>query len=292
MLFVPVLNERFLARAAERGSDAIQLDLEDAIPFSQKDEARRAVPAAARRLAQQGLDVVVRINRPWRQAIADIEASVGADVCCLTLPKVPDANHVRAIAEVLEEVESERGLEIGHTKLVVMIETNDGVLNMAAIAAAHPRVVGMTVGAEDLAVALGAKPVFDTLYMPNAQAVVAARNAGIQPIGYVGSVADFADEAAFARKIAQASDMGFTGGFCIHPKQVGILNAGFSPQAAEVEWARGVIAVFDESLARGLGAALYNGAMIDEPVVQRARKLLVRQDDLKRVEQQRQQARH
>ena len=103
MLFIPVLNERFLAKAVERGADAIQLDLEDAIPQAQKDEARRATPAAAERLARQGLDVVVRINRPWRQALADIEASVGPHVCCLTLPKVPDASHVRAIAEVLDE---------------------------------------------------------------------------------------------------------------------------------------------------------------------------------------------
>ena len=123
MLFIPVLNERFLGRASQRGADAIQLDLEDAIPPSQKLEARRAVPAAAASLAAQGLDVVVRINRPWRQAVADIEAAVGPDVCCLTLPKVPNVAHVRAIAEILDEVESDRGMSPGHTRLVVMIET-------------------------------------------------------------------------------------------------------------------------------------------------------------------------
>ena len=152
---------------------------------------------------------------------------------------------------------------------------------MAAIAAAHPRLCGMTVGAEDLAVALGARPVFDTLYVPNAQAVVAARNAGIQPIGYVGSVADFADEAEFARKIAQARDMGFTGGFCIHPSQVAILNEGFSPQPAEIAWAKGVLAAFDVALGRGLGAATYNGAMIDQPVAERARHVLARHQSLR-----------
>ncbi len=280
MLFVPALNERFLAKAAERRADAIQIDLEDAIPEALKDAARRSIPAAAERLAAQGVTVVVRINRPWRQAIADIEASVGPHVSCLTLPKVPDAGHVRALAEILDEVEQERGLPRGHTRLVAMIETCDGLLNMPSIAAAHPRLCGMTVGAEDLAVALGGRPSFDTLYVPNAQAVVAARNAGIQPIGYVGTVADFADEAAFAAKIAQARDMGFTGGFCIHPKQVPILNEGFAPSQVEIAWARGVIEALDVAISEGRGAATYEGAMIDRPVAERARNLLARAEGL------------
>lgn len=280
MLFVPVLNERFLARAAERGADCIQLDLEDAIPPGQKEEARRAVPPAAARLAAEGLDVVVRINRPWRQALADIEASVGPHVCCLTLPKVPDAAHVRSVAEIVDELERERGLASGHTRFVVMIETAEGLLNMAAIAAAHPRVAGLIVGAEDLAVSLGASPTYDTLYIHNAQAVVAARNAGIQPLGFVGTVADYADEAKFRRTIQQAREMGFTGGFCIHPSQVPILNEVFAPSPDEIDWARGALDVFEQALAEGRGAVTFRGAMVDLPVADRARAILARAADL------------
>ncbi|MFK8253327.1 HpcH/HpaI aldolase/citrate lyase family protein [Ancylobacter terrae] len=276
MLFVPVLNERFLARAAERDADCIQLDLEDAIPPGQKAEARRAVAVAAERLAVQGVDVVVRINRPWRQAMADIEASICPHVCCLTLPKVPDASHVRAIAEIIDELERERGMTPGHTRLVVMIETAEGLLNMPTIAAAHPRVTGMIVGAEDLAVSLGASPTYDTLYIHNAQAVVAARNAGIQPIGFVGTVADYADEAKFRRTIQQAREMGFTGGFCIHPSQVPILNEVFAPSQGEMEWAQGALDVFERALAEGRGAVTFRGAMVDLPVADRARAILAR----------------
>ena len=287
MLFIPVLNERFLARAAERDADAIQLDLEDAIPPDQKDEARKAVPSAAARLAQQGLDVVVRINRPWRQAVADIEASVGPDVGCLTLPKVPDASHVRAIAEILDELEHERGLAAGHTRLVVMIETAEGLLNMASIAAAHPRILGLIIGAEDLALSLGAMPTYDTLYIHNAQAVVAARAAGIQPIGFVGTIADYADEAKFRQTVNQAREMGFTGGFCIHPKQVPILNEVFAPSASEIDWARGVLSAFDDALAKGLGAVAFRGAMIDLPVADRARAIIARADAIDQMKAQR-----
>lgn len=287
MLFVPVLNARFLARAADRDADAIQLDLEDAIPPDQKAQARIAVPAAAAGLAARGVDVVVRINRPWRDAFADMEAAVGPHVAGLTLPKVPDAGHVRAVAEMLDEIEAARGLPVGHTRLIAMIETAEGVVNMNAIAAAHPRLAGMTVGAEDLAVSLGARPTFDSLYLPNAQAVVAARNAGIQPIGYVGSVADFADEAEFGRKIRQAREMGFTGGFCIHPSQVPILNGAFSPSREELEWAEGALATFEDALARGLGAVTFRGAMVDLPVADRARAILARAGALEEMRAQR-----
>ncbi|MFH1553288.1 MAG: CoA ester lyase [Pseudomonadota bacterium] len=276
LLFIPVLNERFLARAAERDADAIQLDLEDATPPNQKPDARRALPAAAARLAQQQLDVIVRINRPWREAMADMEAAVGPHVSCLTLPKVPDASHVRTIAEILDELEAERGLARGHTRLIVMIETAEGLLNMPAIAASHPRIAGLTVGAEDLAVSLCASPTYDTLYVHNAQAVVAARSAGIQPIGFVGSVADYADAAAFRRTITQAREMGFTGGFCIHPSQVPIMNEVFAPSAKEIDWARGARAAFEDALAKGIGAVTFRGAMLDLPVADRARAILAR----------------
>ena len=173
MLFVPVNNERFLASAPKRGADVIQLDLEDSIPPDQKAEARGMVRAAAVRLDREGVQVVVRINRPWRQAVADIESSVCAEVMALTLPKVPDASHIRAVGEILDELEFERGLPRGHTGLVAMIETADGLGEMRAIAAA-PRVLGITVGAEDLAVSMGMVPDDRSLYVPNVMAVAAA----------------------------------------------------------------------------------------------------------------------
>ena len=276
MLFVPVLNETFLAGAPKRGADCIQLDLEDSIPLARKAEARVAVRAAAEGLAARGVDVVVRINRPWRMAIADIEASVGPAVVALNLPKVPDAGYVRAVAEILDELEAERGLAPGHTGLVAMIETAEGLLNMAAIAAAHERVLAITVGAEDLALSMGMEPVADALYVPNVQAVAAARAAGCLPIGFVGTVADYQDEARFGEVARQARRLGFAGGFCVHPKQVPILNAAFSPSAAEVAEAEAIVTAYQAAERAGKGAVTHQGRMIDQPVVDRARALLQR----------------
>ena len=105
MLFVPALNDRFIEGAPRRGADCIQIDLEDSIPPEFKDRARDRVPAAAAQLASHGLDVVVRINRPWRIAIRDLEASVGPHVMAINLPKVPNAAHVRAVSEILDDLE-------------------------------------------------------------------------------------------------------------------------------------------------------------------------------------------
>ena len=276
MLFVPVLSEKFVAGAAARGADCIQLDLEDAIPLDRKYEARAAVAGAAERLAGAGVEVVVRINRPWRMAVRDIEASVGTSVAALNLPKVPDAAHVRAVGEILDELEAERGLEPGHTRLVVMIETAEGLINMAAIAAASPRVVALTVGAEDLALDMGMEPVADALYVPNVQAVAAARAAGILPIGYVGTVADYQDEERYRETAERARRLGFAGGFCIHPKQVPILNAAFSPSAEEVDEARAMVAAYETATSAGQGAVSHRGRMLDRPVVERARALIDR----------------
>lgn len=276
MLFVPALNERFIEGAPRRGADCIQIDLEDSIPPDLKDKARgRAAPVAAA-LAAYGIDVVVRINRPWRLAICDLEAAVGPHVTAINLPKVPNAAHVRAVAEILDELELAAGLPVGHTRLVVMIETAGGLLEMAGIAAASPRVVALTVGAEDLAVSMGMQPVEDALYLPNVQAVAAARAAGILPIGYVGTVANFADRDAFRRTADRARTLGFAGGFCIHPDQVPILNAAFSPQADEVKLAHELISAYAEAQADGRGAIAVNGQMVDQPVIDRARLLLQR----------------
>lgn len=276
MLFVPALNDKFIEGAPRRGADCIQIDLEDSIPPDLKDEARSRVATVAALLAGHGLDVVVRINRPWRIAVRDLEASVGPHVMAINLPKVPNAAHVRAVGEILAELEQAAGLPTGHTRIVAMIETAEGLLDIAAIAAA-PRVVAITVGAEDLSVSMGMEPVEDALYVPNVQAVAAARAAGVLPIGYVGSVANYADREAYRRTAERARALGFAGGFCIHPDQVPILNAAFSPRPEEVAAAHELIAAYEKALSEGKGAIAYKGAMVDQPVIDRARLLLQRQ---------------
>ena len=123
LMFVPVLAERFIAKAHTRGADALILDLEDSIIPSKKAEARAAIAAAVPRVAQNGADVVVRINRPLELAVPDIEAAVMPGVSALMLPKVMGPEHVRLLAELVTEREMQLGMEIGHTRFLVLIET-------------------------------------------------------------------------------------------------------------------------------------------------------------------------
>ncbi|MCD0505324.1 HpcH/HpaI aldolase/citrate lyase family protein [Bordetella petrii] len=274
MLFVPIVNDRFITSALKQPADAIQLDLEDSIAPDQKARARERVAEVARRCADHGKDVIVRVNRPWRHLLRDIEASVCAQVSALTLPKVPNAAFVQSVAEIIDELETERGMPPGATRLIVMVEDAEGLHNMAEIAAAHPRVCGMIVGAEDLAVSLQMAVTPDTLYVPNVMAVAACRRAGIAPIGFVGSVADFANRDAFRQTVERGAALGFEGAFCIHPAQVPIANAAFAPAPAAVQRARALIAAFREEEAKGRSACTFEGRMVDAPVVKQAQRIV------------------
>lgn len=283
ILFVPVLNDKFLRGAPKRRADCIQLDLEDAIPPDQKDAARLKVAEAADTLVENGCDVIVRINRSFRLAVPDIEASVRASVSALTLPKVPNAAHVQSLAEIVEEIERERGIEIGHTLFVVMIETAEALEQMVEIAEASPRVVGLIVGAEDLAVSMGMDPTHQALLVPNVRAVAAARAAGCLPLGFVGSVAGYSDLDEYRTLIREARSLGFAGAFAIHPDQVDILNQEFSPSEADIDHATRLVAAFEAALAQGRGAVSFGGKMIDLPVVERAKSVLAARNRISEI---------
>lgn len=280
MLFVPASSDRFLESALRRPTDAIQLDLEDSVAPDLKDSARARIGELADRAAAAGYDVIVRINRPWRMMVRDIEACVRQSVQALTLPKVPDGSFIRAVAEILDECELEAGLPRGHTRLIAMVEDAEGLHNMDGIARAHPRVCAMIVGAEDLAVSMRMAVDPDGLYVPNVMAVAACRRAGIAPIGFVGSVADFADKDKFRETVQRAARLGFEGAFCIHPSQVEAANEAFSPPEASVVRARALLETFDAECKAGRAACTFEGRMVDAPVAMQARLILERHNAL------------
>jgi citrate lyase subunit beta/citryl-CoA lyase len=278
MLFVPVTQRRFVEGAARRGADAIILDLEDSVAASEKERARTLVPEAAEIVSRGGADVVVRLNRPLRMTVRDLEAAIGPRVQAVALPKAESADHVRLVAEIIDEVEAERGMPIGTTKMLAMVETASAFFRIAEIAKAHPRLVGLNLGAEDFALSAGMLPEAEGLFMPKQMCVFAARGAGIMPLGFVGTVAEFHDLDGFRETVRRSRRLGFMGASVIHPSQVAILNEEFRPGASEIDHARRVVAAYDEALAAGVGAVTVDGKMIDVPVVERARLLLDRED--------------
>ncbi|MEO1494700.1 MAG: CoA ester lyase [Pseudomonadota bacterium] len=274
-LFIPVLEDRFLAKAATRGADAIILDLEASIAADRKDEARAALPAAVDLLAGQGMDVLVRINTLWRPAMADIEVTARTGVRAIVLPDCHTAAEVTAVDAILSEIEAERGLApIG---LLPMIESAEGVVNAPAIAAAAPRIVAMTFGIEDYLTDMEAAPDPDLLTATALTVAHAARSAGVAPMVVPETLANLTDLDVFEAAARRGRAMGSTGGFAVHPDQVTRLNRVFSPSEAELVWATRVVAAATEAEAEGLGAVRLDDRMIDLPIILRAQKLLARQ---------------
>ncbi len=273
-LYVPANVPRFIDGAHKRGADAIIVDLEDSVPLAERPAARRDLAATAEKVSRGGADVIVRINRPWRQAMLDLEAAISPRVQALAVTKVDSADHIRLVAEVVSELEAERGMAVGTTQLTAMIETPAAWFKMPEIAAASPRIVALTLGGEDFALMMGMQPTAEALFMPKQQLAIAARAAGILPLGFIGTVADYKDLDAFRATVRRSRKLGFRGASVIHPAQIPILNEEFSPSADEVASARKIVAAYDEATKAGRGSISVDGKMVDVPVVLRAQETL------------------
>ena len=273
-LYVPSNVPRFIDGAHKRGADAIIVDLEDSVPIAERPAARRDLQATAENVARGGADVIVRINRPWRQTMLDLEAAIGPRVNALAVTKVDSADHVRLVAEVVSELEAERGMAVGTTQFLLLIETPGAWFQMPEIAKADRRIVALTLGGEDFALAMGMLPTAEALMMPKQQLAIAARSAGILPLGFIGTVADYKDLDAFRATVRRSRRLGFRGASVIHPSQIAILNEEFAPSAEEVASARRIVAAYREAVAAGRGSIAVDGKMIDVPVVERANETL------------------
>lgn len=264
-LFVPVLQPRFFARAGDRGSQALILDLEDAIAPQCKTDARLALPDAVRALRSSGLPLLVRVNADAELLQADLLACVDADVDAVMLPKVESANDVQAARQVLAR---------HRCNLVPIIETPRGVLRADTIAAADPAICAIGFGSEDLAAGINRAPSADMLVPAAAHVALCAAAENIACWGLVGSVAELENLQSLAAAGSLSRRLGFTGTPAVHPAQVPILNQAFAPTEEELAQARRVLDAYAAAEASGTGALRLGGHMIDRPIVERARRLV------------------
>ncbi|MGQ0525600.1 MAG: HpcH/HpaI aldolase/citrate lyase family protein [Betaproteobacteria bacterium] len=276
LLYVPVNVEKFVDKAHTRGADVIQLDLEDSVPPAEKANARTLVEKNAARVRRGGADVVVRINQPLALAVRDLEHSILPDVNGIACTKIDSASHVKLLDELVSDLEEKRGMKAGHTRFITMIETADAFTRIDEIPRASPRVAAMNIGGEDFALDCAMQPDEDVLLHPKQRMIIAARAAGVMPLGFIGTVADFGDWERFRQMVRRSRRFGFDGAGCIHPGQVKIVNEEYTPSAGEVEYARKVIRMDEEAAAAGRGSFQIDGKMIDIPVVVRAQNLLTR----------------
>jgi citrate lyase subunit beta/citryl-CoA lyase len=266
LLFVPVLNERLVQRAGARGADVIVLDLEAAVPAELKTQAREQLATAVPSMREQCVpNVAVRVNLFEQGAEADIAAACAAGADTLVLPMATSVNTKRAAQ-----------LAGAGVQLIALIEDPRAVMEALAIAEAADSVIGLGLGVEDYATQMGTLPTPQLLVPAAFQVIQAARAAKIEPLVVPDTIADYTDIERFHNASQSARALGASGGFCIHPSQVAVLNQVFTPDAAEVEQARRIVEVAEQAREQGLAIASIDGQMIDAPIEERARALLAR----------------
>lgn len=282
ILYVPGNVEKFIDKAHERGADCVLVDLEDSVTVAEKPRARAMLPETMKAVARGGADVAVRINRPLRLAIPDIEAAVRPGLSALFITKTEGVHHLRLLDEAVSELEKERGMKVGGVGFGAMIEHPRALAHIDDIAEHGPRLIAMMLGGEDFALETGSVPGDETLELPKRLVAFAAQAHNVPMIGILGTVADYSDPAAYKKSAERARRFGFSGGTCIHPGLVAALNEAFTPKPEEVAYARKLIEADRKAAAEGRGSFSVDGKMIDIPVIDRARKLIARHEAIER----------
>lgn len=274
-LFVPASRPELFPKALGGAADAISFDLEDAVEEGAKPAARAELAKlfAGGRPAMQGKLIVVRTNAVETMHFeADLEAVVCEAVDVLNLPMVESAETVRTAVAAIEQLEAQRGLE-ARIRILANIESPRGLRLAAEIAAAHPRVMGLQIGYGDLF-----SPVGIAMSEPFAtQAVrlavrLAAGEAGID--AYDGAYVDIKNPEGFLAEAKAAQQLGFAGKSCIHPTQIAAANEVFRPADADVAHALRVVEAARDALARGVGAFVVDGRLVDGPFITRAEQVV------------------
>lgn len=275
LLYIPGNNPGMLQNCAIYGSDAVIFDIEDSISISEKDAARKLVKYALSRLDFGNTRIIVRINpRDTNFFETDLEEIVPAKPHAIRLPKVDSADDVLAADEIISRLEEKHGLPRGAIGIQAMLETACAIVNVNSIAAASPRLVGLTLGGQDLAADLGirsTKEGLELLYAKSA-VVIAAKAHGLQAFDTVYT--DVADLEGLRAQTAMGFSLGFSGKAAIHPSQVPVINSVYSPNENEIAKAAKVVAAALEAEAHGFGVIAVDGKMVDAPVVMQAKRTL------------------
>lgn len=296
MLFVPASRPDMIGKAARSDADAVCIDLEDAVAPNDKAASRANIARAFSELEWGERTRIFRINAldtPWayRDIIEVVEAA-GEHIDLVMLPKTSRAADVQFVDTLLTQIEAAQSIahRIG---IEAQIETAQGCLNVAAIAAAAPRLESLIFGPGDYAASLrmpltsiGEFDEHDALYPGHRwhyvmqAVVVAARAHGLRCMD--GPFAGIKDAEGLERACRIARAMGFDGKQCIHPGQLATVNQIFAPSAEEVAWAEQVVQAYQHAQAQGRGAITVDGKMIDAANIRMAQTIVQQRELLRK----------
>ena len=277
VLAVPGSSPRFLAKAQQQPVDEVFLDLEDAVAPAQKADARSAV-AAALRDGDWGSKIrAIRMNdvtTAWAyRDVIDVVEQAGDALDVIVLPKVTGPGDVHWLDLLLSQVEAAMGYPAGRIGIEAQIEDAAGLAQVDAIAAASPRLEALVFGPADFMASLGMRSLEigqqpagyrggDAFHYAHLRILVAARAFGLQAVD--GPHAAIHDADGLRASAASVAALGYDGKWVLHPGQVDIVNAEFSPAQDDYDRAELILAAYEYHTTRGQGAAMLDGDMIDE----------------------------
>lgn len=279
MLFMPGDSRRKIEKGAGMDVDAIIMDLEDGVALNNKVVARESVAGALTEIDFGRSERLVRTNMVIPNWIYtdDIHVTVGARPDGYVLPKIETADQIEHVSMLLSAYEDQYGWEQHSLKLIAIIETAKGIVNLKEIAQASPRLDALMFGAEDLAGDMGATrtPQGWEVFYARSAVVTHAKAFGLDAIDTVFIDLQADDEILMA-ETRTALQMGYTGKLAIHPKQVAPIQAVFTPTQAEIDDAQALIDAHNQHQSQGAGVFEYQGKMIDMPMVRAALAVIER----------------
>lgn len=275
LLYIPGNNPGMIQNCAIYGSDGVLLDLEDSISITEKDAARKLVKHALKTLDFGTVERVVRINgRDTPFFERDLGEIIPARPDAVRIPKIDSPDDIGAADGIITRLEEENGMERGSVRIHAMLETARAIVNASAIASSSPRILGLTIGGQDLAADLGIKITREGLEMLYARSavVLAAKAAGLLAFDTVYT--DIDDLDGLREQAAMSVALGFSGKAAIHPSQIAVIHEAFRPDEKDVRKAERIVRGAREAKERGLGVVAVDGRMVDAPVVAQAQRTL------------------
>ncbi len=269
-LFLPGNTPSMMINAGIHKPNAIILDLEDAVAFDKKKEARYLVRNTLRSLDFMGSERMVRINQ-GQMGLEDLDYIIPHNVNLVMVPKCEDAQSLHLVNERIEAIQK-RTNQNNRVWLMPIIESAMGVMKAMEIAQAADNIVAITIGLEDYTADIGAARTKEGTesFFARAQVLNACKAAGIQAIDSVFS--DIGDIDGLIENVKRSKSLGFDGMGCLHPRQIRVIHEYFAPNDKEIEWAIKVVTSFNEAKEKGQGVFSIGTKMIDAPVVKRAQR--------------------
>lgn len=279
LMFVPAHNEKLLNSAVRRDADVLLLDIEDSVPYPEKQKSRENIKEFVKRTDLNGKLIFPRVNdRESGELLKDVYQLTIDGVTGFMYPKATKGEDIYFFGKLLETIEYEKGYPIGTFKIIPLIETAGAVINIKDICTSCTRVIAVAFGCEDYVTDIQGKHDHEGISIMTARSLIsiAARSCGVLPIDTVHiRVHDLED---LEKNLILGKKLGFEGMLVLNPKELPLVHQYYSPTEEEISWAKEMIELSEEAQREGKGVAVKDNKFIGPPMVKMAKNILRKQE--------------